>query len=368
MRSSRLLLGLTSLTLSTALVGCGQAGSSAGGAASSAAGAVSSAAGAASSAAGAAATAASGAASGAPGAAGPAAGQSGGGCRPATSQQLVLLQDDKGLQPVENVIPAINAKAATPPLVQALDKVQQALTQEKLVELNRRVQVDRQTPPNVAQRFVEENNLGAGLSGGSSSVVVGAANFPESEIPAHVYAQVLDRAGFDASVKKVGNRELYLPALQKGEEIQVMPEFVGTLADFLNAKQNGPDAESVASADLQKTVQSLRSLGEKVSLTFGSPAAADSKNGFAVNSAFAQQNGLQKLSDLSRCNGGQLVLGGPPECPRRPLCQPGLQRTYSVQFTDFKSLDAGGPLTKSAVQRGQVQVGLVFTSDPALGR
>jgi osmoprotectant transport system substrate-binding protein len=61
-----------------------------------------------------------------------------------------------------------------------------------------------------------------------------------------------------------------------------------------------------------------------------------------------------------------LTLGGPPECPERPFCLVGLQATYGLEFKEFVPLDAGGPLTVEAVKGGQVQVGLLFTSDPAI--
>ena len=61
-----------------------------------------------------------------------------------------------------------------------------------------------------------------------------------------------------------------------------------------------------------------------------------------------------------------LVLGGPPECPQRPFCAIGLQKTYGLTFKEFKPLDAGGPITVTAVQNGSVDVGLLFTSDPAI--
>ena len=63
---------------------------------------------------------------------------------------------------------------------------------------------------------------------------------------------------------------------------------------------------------------------------------------------------------------GTLVLGGPPECPQRPFCAVGLEKTYGLTFKDFKPLDAGGPITVEAVRNGQVDVGLLFTSDPAI--
>ena len=61
-----------------------------------------------------------------------------------------------------------------------------------------------------------------------------------------------------------------------------------------------------------------------------------------------------------------LVLGGPPECPQRPFCALGLEKTYGLTFKEFKPLDAGGPITVEAVKNGQVDVGLLFTSDPSI--
>jgi osmoprotectant transport system substrate-binding protein len=62
----------------------------------------------------------------------------------------------------------------------------------------------------------------------------------------------------------------------------------------------------------------------------------------------------------------QLVLAGPPECPERPFCLEGLTGTYGITFKDFKATDAGGPITIEALEKGDAQVGLLFTSDPAI--
>jgi osmoprotectant transport system substrate-binding protein len=63
---------------------------------------------------------------------------------------------------------------------------------------------------------------------------------------------------------------------------------------------------------------------------------------------------------------GQLTLGGPPECPQRPFCLPGLHEVYGVLFDDFAPLDAGGPLTVDALRRNEVQIGLLFSTDPRI--
>jgi osmoprotectant transport system substrate-binding protein len=39
-----------------------------------------------------------------------------------------------------------------------------------------------------------------------------------------------------------------------------------------------------------------------------------------------------------------------------------------LEFADFQEFDAGGPLTKAAIQQGEVSIGLVFSSDGALAQ
>jgi osmoprotectant transport system substrate-binding protein len=61
-----------------------------------------------------------------------------------------------------------------------------------------------------------------------------------------------------------------------------------------------------------------------------------------------------------------LILGGPPECPERDYCEAGLESVYGLTFKEFKPLDTGGPLTVAALQGGQIDVGLLFTSDASI--
>jgi osmoprotectant transport system substrate-binding protein len=286
-------------------------------------------------------------------------------CAPVAGEELVALEDDKSLQTVDNNIPAVNAESSSDAMLAALNAVSAALDTDKLIALNKQTDLERKTSPNVAKEFVESEGLAEGLSGGSGKVVVGHADFSENATLANIYAEVLDAAGFDAAVKQSGTRELYEPALEKGD-IDVVPEYVGTLTEFINKAENGPTAEPVASSDLDATVEGLRGLGEKVGLVFGEPAAAQDQNTFAVTTAFADEHGVETLSDLAETCGAGLVLGGPQECPERPFCQPGLEETYGLAFESFEALDPGGPLSKTALKQGKVSVVLVFSSDSAL--
>lgn len=191
---------------------------------------------------------------------------------------------------------------------------------------------------------------------GSDTLTVGGTNFSEQEIVAEIYAQCLQSAGFKVDKKlKIGAREIVLPALEKGD-IDLYPEYVGTLLTFL---------EGTPTTDVAKTVADLQAKLEPKGLKLLEPAEAEDKNGFAVTKATATKLGLKKLSDLQG-KSQDLVFGAGPECDQRPLCLIGLKQTYGLDFKEVKKLDSGGPLTKDALEKGDIDVGLVFTSDGAV--
>ena len=296
-----------------------------------------------------------------------AAAGTGAGCAPVAGDKLVVLTDDKALQNTDNIIPAVNASKSSPELIAALNKVSDALDTTKLIALNKAVDIDRKTPKAAAEEFAASAGLTSGIAKGpGGSIVVAAADFSESETLGELYRIVLTAAGYSVKLQQVGNRELYEPALEKGE-IHVVPEYAATLADFLNGKVNGKNAEPASSSDLAKTTAALTELGKKSKLVFGKASAAQDQNAFAVTEAFATKYNVKTLSDLAaNCSGAATVLGGPAECPQRPKCQAGLEKTYSFKAGSFSALDAGGPQTKNALKTGTISVGLVFSSDGAL--
>jgi osmoprotectant transport system substrate-binding protein len=307
---------------------------------------------------------------GSSGTAAPASGAASGGCAPVAGTGLVVLTDDKKLQNSDNIIPAVNSKAGTADVLAALNKVSAILDSAKLISLNKATDVDHKTPAVAAQEFATANNLTSGITkSGSGAIVIGAANFTESQSVAELYKIVLTAAGHTATTQTIGNRELYEPALEKGQ-VQVVPEYAASLAEFLNGKLNGTGGATpppVASSDLTKTTTALTQLGTKVGLVFGNAAQATDENAFAVTKAFSSKYGVSSLSDFaSKCSGKASIMGGPAECPQRVFCEQGLENTYKISFGQFKTLDSGGPLTKQALTGGQISLGLVFSSDAAL--
>ena len=203
----------------------------------------------------------------------------------------------------------------------------------------------------------EEKAGGATTTVAKGRIVVGSTNFPEQLIVANMYAQLLEHHGFDVELRpNLGNREIVQPALQNGE-IDVLPEYVGTLLEFL---QKGS-----ATPDVAVSVTKLRELLAPKGLTALEPAPAVDSNALVVTKKTATDKKLAKISDLAPI-GGTLVLGGPPECPTRPLCLVGFEGVYGIKFKEFKALDSGGPITKEALEKGQIDVALLFSSDGAV--
>ncbi|WP_084076995.1 glycine betaine ABC transporter substrate-binding protein [Demequina sp. NBRC 110057] len=281
-------------------------------------------------------------------------------CLPVPGDQLVVLEDDLELQNSDNIIPALNQEVASQDVLDVLAAVSGALDTPTLIELNKSVDIDRQTSEEVAEAWLDQAALSISETGDDSTIVVGAANFSENITLAEIYADALDEAGYETEVREIGNRETYLPALESGE-IDIVPEYAATFAEFLD----GDVENTVASGDIAETVAALTPLAEEFGLVVGEPADAQDQNAFAVTQGFVDQYGVTTLSELAETCGG-IVLGGPPECPERPFCQPGLEGEYGIEVAEFRSLDAGGPLTKNAITTGEIALGLVFSSDGAL--
>ncbi|MFF3339712.1 ABC transporter substrate-binding protein [Streptomyces flavidovirens] len=203
--------------------------------------------------------------------------------------------------------------------------------------------------------------------GKKGSLVVGSAGFTESKVLAELYAQLLSDAGYSTSIKTVENRELYEPALEKGE-IDVVPEYAATLAEFLNAKANGPKAPEknpVASSDVAATFKALEKLAEPRGLKPLPAGEAVDQNAFAVSEEYAGKNNLKTLSDLGKSKLKVKIAAG-DECEIRPFCAPGLKKEYGIDVIGVDPKGVGTPQAKQAVKDGADQLVLTTTTDATL--
>lgn len=201
---------------------------------------------------------------------------------------------------------------------------------------------------------------GDGGSGGGEVTVAHQA-YTEMEIMAEMYAAVLEDAGYEPQLQALGDRSLYAGKLGSGG-IQVAPEYVSSMTEYLNRDQNGADAEPVATPDVDETVSKLEELGAEAGVQPLEPAEAEDANAFAVTQEFSEQNGITTLSDLGDY-GQPVALAAAEDCPDRPDCLQGLESVYGIQIGDFEPLGFGTTATKDALTSGDVELGQVGTSD-----
>jgi osmoprotectant transport system substrate-binding protein len=202
---------------------------------------------------------------------------------------------------------------------------------------------------------------GASPSGAKPSVTVGSTNFYEQLTLGELYSQILEANGYKVTRKfNLGNREIVYPALKSGQ-IDIEADYLATLLAFVD--KDGKIAKP--STDKNETLTGLKKAVDADGLTVLDAADATDQNGFVVTKDTATSKNLKKISDLQPV-APTMILGGPPECPQRPFCLLGLQSVYGLKFKDFKPLDAGGPLTVAALEGKQIDVGLLFTSDPSI--
>jgi osmoprotectant transport system substrate-binding protein len=213
---------------------------------------------------------------------------------------------------------------------------------------------------------LEDPDTGSGGDGGDKgSVVVGGQDFTESQVLAAIYQKLLEKEGYDVETKLVTTRDVYVPELAGGD-VDIVPDYLAGLTDFLNTEANGPDADLVSSNDPQETLAALEPLAEARGIAILPPSEATDQNAFFVTTEFAEAHDLETLSDLAAL-GQPLKLGGPEDCAGRADCQAGLEGVYGLEITELVPLGFGSPQVKDAVLKGEVQLGETGTTDGTLG-
>jgi osmoprotectant transport system substrate-binding protein len=207
---------------------------------------------------------------------------------------------------------------------------------------------------------------GSGGDGSSSSpsakkstITVGVSDaFPENQLVAEMYAQVLEKAGYtvkrqlDLHTRQISDQALF------GGDIDLKPEYLAYELPALD-----PNADSSGTPD--QVAARLAPLLQAKGVTLLDFTPANDTNVLVVTKETADSKSLSTISDLAPI-ASQLTLGAPPACPKNAFCIPGFKKVYGITFGSFKPLDEGGPQTVAAVENGVVDVGLMFSTDPTI--
>ena len=198
-----------------------------------------------------------------------------------------------------------------------------------------------------------------GAAGGP--VRISGQNFPEAELVASMYEQLLEAKGYEPTVDLVGTRDVYMAEFPAS--IDVVPEYVGGIVDFLNTTKNGPQAEPISTTDAEESIRNAADLLAERKISLLEPSEATDTNAFFVTKEFSEAEGVTKLSDLE---GRSVVLAAHPDCPDRSDCEGGLTDVYGIDVTKVLPLGFASNQTYTSVLDGESQLGLTSTTDGTL--
>jgi len=196
---------------------------------------------------------------------------------------------------------------------------------------------------------------GSSAGSGSSSIVVGSANFTENEVLAELYAEELNAKGVKATTHlNIGSREIYIKALKDGS-ISVVPEYTGNLLQFLD-----PKTTATTEAEVDQQLPQVAKQQGFATLTY---TKAVDQDVYVVTKATADKYGLKSIADLKKVP--NLIVGGPTELQQRPYGPQGLSGMYGLKVAGFKAYDSPAIKVKD-LQDGKITVADFFTTDSAI--
>ena len=123
-----------------------------------------------------------------------------------------------------------------------------------------------------------------------------------------MYEQLLTDAGYSTDVKLVDARDAYMATFP--DSIDVVPEYVGGIVNFLNSAENGENAKPLTAGDGQELADAGKDLDAK-GITLLDLSEATDTNAFFVTQKFSEDEGVTKLSDLE---GMSVKLAAAPDC------------------------------------------------------
>lgn len=196
-------------------------------------------------------------------------------------------------------------------------------------------------------------------AGDVPTIVIGVQDFGESAIVSEIYAQVLDANGYDVSLQNLGGfRDLEEAAFQSGDINFAASEYVASMLLYLDSDTE-PEVASDVGAATEALAEGL-SRGDfaDTEITAFQYSEAVDTNSFVVTT----DSDLESLADLT----DDTVLGAPQDCETNAFCLPGLERVYDVDLSaGFVPLD-GGPLVAAALDAGEIEVGVIFSTSGLL--
>lgn len=193
------------------------------------------------------------------------------------------------------------------------------------------------------------------------SVTIAGQNFPEATLVASMYQQLLENAGYTVETKLVDSRDAYMPTFP--DSVDIVPEYVGGIVNFLNTQENGGDAEPFEAGDGEQLAADGADLLEAAGITLLDISPATDTNAFFVTKEYSESEGVTTLSDLE---GKSVTLAAAPDCEGRLDCEGGLSEEYGIDVTEVLPLGYASDQTYQSVLDGESELGETSTTDGTL--
>lgn len=189
------------------------------------------------------------------------------------------------------------------------------------------------------------------------SVTIGSAAFPENELLADIYGDAMAAKGVKVTKHlNIGERGVYITALKDGS-IGAVPEYSGSILDYLDA-----GATAKTPADVYAALQAKAASSGFAVTNY---AQAQDSDTITVTKSTADKYHLTSIADLKNV-AGQLTLGAPAQFKTRADGVPALKSTYGVTFGHFRPTSAGGTVTVNALKNGTIDAADIFSTDPSI--
>jgi osmoprotectant transport system substrate-binding protein len=192
-------------------------------------------------------------------------------------------------------------------------------------------------------------------------VRISGQNFPEAALVAAMYDELLTDAGYQTDVKLVDTRDAYMATFPAS--IDVVPEYVGGIVNFLNAAENGAKADPFTAGDGAELASQGKSLLDGAGITLLDQSPATDTNAFFVTQEYSDSERVTKLSDLE---GKSVTLAAAPDCEGRLDCEGGLSEEYGIDITKVLPLGYASDQTYQSVLDGESELGETSTTDGTL--
>ena len=205
---------------------------------------------------------------------------------------------------------------------------------------------------NTASADATTDNTAAAEKG---DLTIASQSFPEAALVSAMYDQLLTEAGYTVEVKLVDTRDGYMADFPG--DVDVVPEYVGGIVNFLNAQANGDNAEPFEAGDGEQLAEDGKALLDDAGITLLELSEATDTNAFMVTQEYSEANGVTALSDLE---GESVKLAAAPDC------EGGLTEEYGIDITEVLPLGYASADTYKAVIDGEVELGQTSTTDGTL--